>query len=132
MQLKGYADGWSDSAVRRYARDAGPLLGKLNHLIRCDCTTRNENKARGVQEAMDDLERRIAALAEEDRQAAERPGLNGLEVMEYLDIRPGPEVAEALAHLLEIKRNEGDLDLKELQIRLDAWWKLRNKESDEY
>ena len=81
---------------------------------------------------MDDLERRIAALAEEDRQAAERPGLNGLEVMEYLDIRPGPEVAEALAHLLEIKRNEGDLDLKELQIRLDAWWKLRNKESDEY
>jgi len=131
-RFKGYADGWSDSAVRRYARDAGPLLGKLNHLIRCDCTTRNENKARGVQEAMDDLERRIAALAEEDRQAAERPGLNGLEVMEYLDIRPGPEVAEALAHLLEIKRNEGDLDLKELQIRLDAWWKLRNKESDEY
>ena len=131
-RFKGYADGWSDSAVRRYARDAGPLLGKLNHLIRCDCTTRNENKARGVQEAMDDLERRIAALAEEDRQAAERPGLNGLEVMEYLDIGPGPAVAEALAHLLDIKRNEGDLDLKELQIRLDAWWKLRNKESDEH
>ncbi len=131
-RFKGYADGWSDSAVRRYARDAGPLLGKLNHLIRCDCTTRNEDKARGVQEAMDDLERRIAILAEEDRQAAERPGLNGVEVMQYLDLEPGPEVAEALAYLLEIKRNEGELEVKELRIRLDAWWKLREKESNKH
>ena len=128
-RFKGYVDGWSDSAVRRYARDAGPLLGKLNHLIRCDCTTRNEVKARGIQEAMDDLERRIAALAEEDRQAAERPGLDGTAVMEHLNIEPGPDVAEALSYLLEIKRTEGDLDSKELRIRLDAWWALRNQES---
>ena len=103
-----------DGLIRstEYARDTGPLLGKLNHLIRCDCTTRNEVKARGIQEAMDDLERRIAALAEEDRQAAERPGLDGTAVMEHLNIEPGPDVAEALSYLLEIKRTEGDLDSK--------------------
>ena len=78
---------------------------------------------------MDDLERRIAALAEEDRQAAERPGLDGTAVMEHLNIEPGPDVAEALSYLLEIKRTEGDLDSKELRIRLDAWWALRNQES---
>ncbi|NNC80107.1 MAG: HDIG domain-containing protein [Acidimicrobiales bacterium] len=126
-RFKGYSDGWSDSAVRRYAREAGPLLGDLNHLIRCDCTTRNKQKAAGIQAAMDDLERRIAELAEADRRAAERPDMDGSDVMAYLDIPPGPAVGEAVRMLLEIKRAEGQLDRGELESRLDAWWAERTR-----
>ncbi|MDG2427292.1 MAG: HDIG domain-containing protein [Acidimicrobiales bacterium] len=125
-RFKGYADGWSDAAVRRYARDAGPLLGRLNHLIRCDCTTRNQEKAAGIQALMDDLERRISELAEEARQASERPGMDGAAVMNHLGIGPGREVGEALAFLMELKRAEGDLDQPELETRLDAWWTKRS------
>ena len=124
-RFKGYSDGWSDSAVRRYARDAGPLLGRLNHMIRCDCTTRNREKAAGIQAAMDDLETRIQSLAEEERSAAERPGLDGQVVMEHLGLEPGREVGEALAFLLAIKRSAGDLETEELLRRLDAWWAER-------
>ena len=124
-RFKGYSDGWSDSAVRRYARDAGPLLGRLNHMIRCDCTTRNREKAAGIQAAMDDLETRIQSLAEEERRAAERPGLDGQVVMEHLGLEPGREIGEALAFLLAIKRSAGDLETEELLRRLDAWWAER-------
>ncbi len=124
-RFKDYSDGWSDSAVRRYARDAGPLLGRLNHMIRCDCTTRNREKAAGIQAAMDDLETRIQSLAEEERRAAERPGLDGQVVMEHLGLEPGREVGEALAFLLAIKRSAGDLETEELLRRLDAWWAER-------
>jgi len=125
-RFKGYADGWSDAAVRRYARDAGPLLGRLNQLIRCDCTTRNRAKAAGIQAQMDDLEFRIAELAEQARRDAERPGMDGAAVMAHLGLEPGREVGEALAHLLEVKRAEGDLDRSELEARLDAWWAGRS------
>ena len=125
-RFKGYSDGWSDAAVRRYARDAGPLLGRLNHLIRCDCTTRNQVKAAGIQAAMDELELRICELAEEARHAAERPGMDGAEVMAHLGIGPGRHVGEALAHLLVLKRDEGDLERSELEARLDAWWAARS------
>jgi len=125
-RFKGYSDGWSDAAVRRYARDAGPLLGRLNHLIRCDCTTRNQVKAAGIQAAMDELELRICELAEEARRAAERPGMDGAEVMAHLGIGPGRHVGEALAHLLVLKRDEGDLERSELEARLDAWWAARS------
>lgn len=121
-RFKGYADGWTDSAVRRYARDAGHLLGVLNELVRCDCTTRNRAKEAGLHRDLDDLERRIKELAEEDRRAAERPGLDGTEVMAHLGIGPGPDVGRALAYLLEIKRSEGDLPREELLRRLDEWW----------
>ncbi len=121
-RFKGYAEGWSDAAVRRYARDAGPLLGRLNHLIRCDCTTRNKEKAAGIQAQMDDLESRIAELAEQARLDAERPGMDGAAVMAYLGLEPGREVGEALAFLLAVKRDEGDLERSELEARLDAWW----------
>jgi poly(A) polymerase len=124
-RFKGYAEGWSDSAVRRYARNAGPLLGTLNELVRCDCTTRNRAKAENLQRDIDDLERRIKVLAEEDRRAAERPGLDGTQVMEHLGLPPGPEVGQALAHLLELKRTEGDLARDELLRRLEAWWEAR-------
>jgi len=125
-RFKGYSDGWSDAAVRRYAREAGPLLGQLNHLIRCDCTTRNARKLEGIQRAMDDLERRIGELAEDDRRAAERPDMDGRAVMDYLGLEPGREVGEAVKMLLEIKRAEGTLELHELQARLDAWWAGRS------
>ncbi len=121
-RFKGYADGWSDSAVRRYARDAGHLLGKLNTLVRCDCTTRNPRKRLELQEHVDALEERINALAEADRVAAERPDMDGKAVMDYLDLPPGPYVGKALAFLLELKRTEGSLDQSELEARLDAWW----------
>lgn len=124
-RFKGYSGGWSDSAVRRYARDAGPLLGDLNELVRCDCTTRNRRRAEDLQHHVDDLERRIAELAEADRRAAERPLIDGDAVMDRLGIGPGRDVGEALRFLLELRRAEPDLDYEETGIRLDQWWESR-------
>jgi poly(A) polymerase len=121
-RFKGFADGWSDSAVRRYARDCGHLLGLLNELVRSDCTTRNRRKALELQHHVDELEERIAELAEADRLAAERPLLDGDAVMNHLGLEPGPEVGKALAFLLELRRSEPDLDLEKTIIRLDDWW----------
>ena len=121
-RFKGYADGWSDTAVRRYARDAGPLLGRLNALVRSDCTTRNKAKAQKIQEWIDDLERRIAELAEEDRKAAERPQIDGAAVMAHLDIEPGREVGQIMKWLMDLKRSEGVLDDVDLLARLDAFY----------
>lgn len=121
-RFKGYSDGWSDSAVRRYARDAGHLLGLLNELIRSDCTTRNRAKEQRLQNQIDELEERILDLARADREAAERPQLDGKAVMELLGLPPGPLVGQALAHLLEIKRIEGELTPDEVEDRLRTWW----------
>lgn len=119
-RFKGYTDGdgWSDSAVRRYAREAGPLLGQLNALIRSDCTTRNRNKAQALQDSIDDLERRIGELAEEDRRAAERPQFDGDRVMTLLDIEPGRQVGQIMKWLMELKRSEGELPDAELEARI--------------
>ncbi len=125
-RFKGYADGWSDSAVRRYARDAGHLLGHLNELVRCDCTTRNLAKEARLMAHIDDLEERIILLAQEDARARERPQMDGNDVMEYLGISGGPMLGKALKHLLEVKRIEGDLPQRELEHRLDAWWAKNN------
>lgn len=124
-RFKGYAEGWSDSAVRRYARDAGHLLGRLNQLVRSDCTTRSQIKLANLHRDIDDLENRIAQLAEEDRLAAERPGIDGVAVMAHLGVAPGRHVGEALTFLLEVKRTEGELPHEELLARLDAWWATR-------
>jgi poly(A) polymerase len=124
-RFKGFAAGWSDSAVRRYARDAGPLLGHLNELVRSDCTTRNPRKRQELQHHVDDLERRIAELAEADRVAAERPLLDGQAVMEHLGLSPGPEVGAAMRFLLDLKRSEPDLDRDATVERLDVWWRSR-------
>ncbi len=121
-RFKGYAEGWSDSAVRRYARDAGPLLGRLNALVRSDCTTRNKAKAANLQAQIDDLERRIADLAEADRRAAERPQIDGAAVMAHLGIEPGPAVGRLMKWLLELKRAEGELPDEELYRRLEEQW----------
>jgi poly(A) polymerase len=124
-RFKGYADGWSDSAVRRYTRDAGHLLGQLNELVRCDCTTRNRAKAERLQRQIDELEERIVALARDDRRAAERPQLDGRAVMDRLGIDAGPDVGAALQFLLDLKRTDGILPVDEVEARLDGWWKDR-------
>jgi poly(A) polymerase len=121
-RFKGYAAGWSDSAVRRYARDAGHLLGLLNELVRSDCTTRNQRKRLELHHHVDSLEERILELAAEDRRKAERPLIDGAAVMERFDVEPGPMVGKALKFLLELKRQEPALDVEQTEDRLDAWW----------
>jgi len=122
-RFKGYADGWSDSAVRRYARDAGHLLGLLNELVRSDCTTRNNRKRLELHHHIDDIEARITKLAEDDRRKAERPLIDGQTLMKRFDVEPGPIVGRALKFLLELKRAEPELDLSATEARLDEWWK---------
>jgi len=126
LRFHTYRLGWSDSAVRRYVRDAGDLLHELNVLTRCDCTTRNERKARQLSSRMDDLEARIDALAEEEEIAKIRPELDGKAVMDHLDLAPGPEIGEALAFLLEIRLDEGPIGVDESKARLDRWWHQRS------
>lgn len=120
-RFKGFDGGWSDSAVRRYVTDAGPLLSKLNQLVRADCTTRNPQKAARLQRLVDDLEQRIQEIAAADRRAAERPQIDGDTVMSHLGIGPGPLVGKALRWLLELKRSEGILPEDELVARLKQW-----------
>jgi tRNA nucleotidyltransferase/poly(A) polymerase len=116
-----YRLGWTDSAVRRYVRDAGELLGDLNRLVRADCTTRNVEKARRLAQRMDELERRIAEVAQREEIARIRPELDGRQVMAYLGVEPGPIVGRALDHLLEIRLDEGLLGEDEIYRRLDEW-----------
>ena len=125
LRFHTYQMGWTDSAVRRYVRDAGELLNELNVLTRCDCTTRNEKKARLLSERMDDLENRIAELAGKEELAALRPEMDGVQVMEFLGIRPGREVGEALDFLMEIRLEEGLVGDHEIRERLKAWWTNR-------
>jgi poly(A) polymerase len=126
LRFHGYQDDvWSDSAVRRYARDAGDLLDELNELTRCDCTTRNERKARMLAARMDALEARIAELREREELASIRPDIDGNRVMELLGIGPGRAVGEALDMLLEARLEEGPLGQEEAERRLLAWWESR-------
>jgi poly(A) polymerase len=113
---------WTDAAVRRYVRDAGPLLHELNELTRCDCTTRNERKAKMLAARMDALEERIAELREREELESIRPDIDGQTVMAHLGIPPGRAVGEALAMLLEARLEEGPLGEEEAFRRLDGWW----------
>ncbi len=126
LRFHTYRMGWTDSAVRRYVRDAGPLLDLLNELTRCDCTTRNAAKARALARRMDELEARIADLQSREQLAAIRPDLDGRQVMDALGVRPGPVVGEALAYLLELRLDEGPLGPEEARRRLDEWWARRS------
>jgi poly(A) polymerase len=128
-RFHGYQHGWEDSAVRRYARDAGPLLGDLNELVRCDCTTRHPEKVRGLQRRMDELEGRIRQLAIDEARKAERPELDGAEIMELLDIPPGRVVGEARTMLLEHAREHGALDRDEAVALLRSWWSARRTDT---
>ncbi len=131
LRFHTYRLGWTDSAVRRYVNDAGPLLAPLNELTRKDCTTRNERKAAELAKRMDELEARIAELQEKEELAAIRPDLDGRQVMERLGVRPGPVVGEALSHLLELRLEEGPLGEEEAGRRLDQWWRERQAERPE-
>ena len=121
LRFHTYRMGWTDSAVRRYARDAGPLLDDLNNLTRSDCTTRNAKKAADLARRMDALEQRIAELRAQEELAAMRPQLDGRRVMEFLGVEPGPLVGEALAYLLEIRLDEGPIDDADAFARLESW-----------
>jgi poly(A) polymerase len=128
LRFHTYSMGWTDSAVRRYVRDAGPYLRELNVLTRGDCTTRNEARARQLATRMDDLETRIDELATREELAAIRPELNGGQVMEQLGIGPGRQVGAALAYLLEIRLEEGLLGEQAVRERLDDWWRTNRRE----
>ncbi|MGH9228786.1 MAG: CCA tRNA nucleotidyltransferase [Acidimicrobiales bacterium] len=131
LRFHGYRDDvWTDAAVRRYARDAGPLVDDLNELTRCDCTTRNERRARMLAKRMDDLEARIAELREREELERIRPDIDGNRVMELLGIKPGPVVGEALAMLLEARLDEGPLGQAEAERRLLSWWEQRRRRSE--
>lgn len=122
LRFHGYAEGeWTDSAVRRYVRDAGPLLDRLHVLTRSDCTTRNKRKAQTLKAAYDDLETRIARLAEAEELAAIRPALDGQQVMAYLRIPPGPLVGAALTFLLELWLEHGPMSREETYAAVRSW-----------
>jgi len=127
LRFHTYRLGWTDRAVRRYVRDAGPLLDRLNELTRCDCTTRNAAKARALDRRMDELVARIATLREQEELDAMRPDLDGAQVMDHLGIAPGREVGQALAFLLELRIEEGPLGEEEAFRRLDAWGAGRSR-----
>jgi poly(A) polymerase len=125
LRFHGYGEGWTDAAVRRYVRDAGPLLDRLNQLTRADVTTRNAERATRFATLQDDLEERIAVLAEEENLEAMRPPLDGRQVMERLGIGPGPVVGEALAYLMEVRMERGPVPEDEADELLEAWAKER-------
>jgi poly(A) polymerase len=129
LRFHTYGMGWTDSAVRRYVRDAGDLLDALNELTRSDCTTRNAAKAKALAARMDELERRIAELREKEELAAIRPDLDGRDVMTHLGVGPGPAVGRALAFLLEARLDEGPHSRQEALDLLDRWWADQPKTS---
>lgn len=122
LRFHTYRLGWTDRAVRRYVRDAGPLLDRLNELTRCDCTTRNATKAKALGRRMDELESRITELRSQEELDALRPDLDGAQVMDQLGLSPGREVGRALAFLLELRLEEGPLGEHEARRRLTTWW----------
>ncbi len=126
LRFHGYGEGgWTDSAVRRYVTDAGPLLERLHRLTRSDCTTRNLRKAARLSAAYDDLEVRIARLQEQEELDSIRPDLDGTQIMEILGLRPGREVGEAYKHLLELRMEQGPLGPDAAREELLSWWASR-------
>ncbi|MGB9223668.1 CCA tRNA nucleotidyltransferase [Mycobacterium sp.] len=126
LRFHGYGDGkWTDSAVRRYVADAGPLLPRLHKLVRADCTTRNQRRAARLRASYDRLEDRIAELAAQEDLARVRPDLDGNAIMQLLDIPPGPLVGEAWNYLKELRLDRGPLTDEEATAELLAWWQSR-------
>ena len=125
LRFHGYGNGeWTDSAVRRYVRDAGDLLEHLHVLTRADCTTRNRAKAEALAKSYDSLEDRITKLAQEEELSKIRPDLDGQEIMKVLGIKPGPLVGKAYEHLLELRIEEGPLGKERAEMELLTWWRL--------
>jgi poly(A) polymerase len=123
LRFHGYGDGeWTDSAVRRYVRDAGDQLERLHVLTRADCTTRNQRKAERLRRTYDELEARIARLSEEEELAAMRPDLDGTQIMDALGIGPGPEVGKAYRFLLDLRLDHGPMGEDAARAALLDWW----------
>ena len=123
LRFHGYGSGeWTDSAVRRYVRDAGDQLERLHILTRADCTTRNQRKADRLRRTYDSLEERIARLSEEEELASIRPDLDGNQIMAILGIGPGREVGDAYKFLLELRMDEGPRSPEEAEAALRTWW----------
>lgn len=123
LRFHGYGDGeWTDSAVRRYVRDAGPLLERLHKLTRSDCTTRNKRKAAALSRTYDGLEERIAQLQEQEELDAIRPDLDGNEIMKTLGVGPGPVIGKAYAFLLELRLEHGPMEHDVAVEKLKKWW----------
>jgi poly(A) polymerase len=130
LRFHGYSGGsWTDAAVRRYVRDAGPLLGRLHQLTRSDCTTRNVRKAKQLAAAYDSLEDRITALAEAEDLAKIRPDLDGAEIMRELGLGPGPLIGQAYRHLLDLRMERGPLRHEDAVAELHAWAATRQRDS---
>ncbi len=127
LRFHGYGSGeWTDSAVRRYVRDAGPLLDRLHVLTRADSTTRNRRKAERLREVYDDLEQRIARLSADEELASIRPDLDGQQIMAALQIPPGPGVGVAYRFMLELRLEEGPVGADRAREALLAWWPTRD------
>ncbi len=127
LRFHGYGGGeWTDSAVRRYVRDAGPLLDRLHKLTRADCTTRNRRKALALATSYDHLEARIAQLAAEEELNAIRPDLDGNQIMAILGIPPGPDVGRAYRFLLDLRLDRGPLDEDAAAAELKRWWSAQS------
>ena len=123
LRFHGYGSGeWTDSAVRRYVRDAGPELERLHVLTRADCTTRNRRKAERLRRTYDDLEQRIAQLSAQEQLDAVRPDLDGNRIMEVLGIGPGPEVGQAYRFLLDLRLEHGPQSADAAEEALRRWW----------
>ncbi|MBM9505963.1 CCA tRNA nucleotidyltransferase [Streptomyces sp. KK5PA1] len=123
LRFHGYGNGeWTDSAVRRYVRDAGPLLERLHKLTRSDCTTRNKRKAEALWRTYDGLEERIAELQEQEELDSIRPDLDGNQIMRILDLTPGPLVGKAYQYLLELRLEHGPLGEEAATEELRKWW----------
>jgi poly(A) polymerase len=125
MRPHTYKMGWTDSAVRRYVRDAGHLLPLLNELVRCDVTTRNAKRARAISRRIDELEERIADLRQREELEAMRPPIDGNQVMEHLGIDPGPLVGEVMGLLYERRIEDGPFTEEEAYRMVDEWWAAR-------
>ena len=124
LRFHGYGNGeWTDSAVRRYVRDAGDLLNHLHVLTRADCTTRNEKKAANLAATYDALEARITALKAQEELDAIRPDLDGKAIMDILGIKPSPLVGKAYDYLLELRLENGPLGEEKAKAELLNWWK---------
>jgi len=123
LRFHGYGDGkWTDSAVRRYVRDADEELIRLHKLTRADCTTRNEAKAEKLRNAYNDLEERIVELSKAEELKSMRPELDGAEIMKILDIKPGPIVGQAYQFLLDLRLDKGVLGIEKATEELKTWW----------
>ena len=126
LRFHGYGDGeWSDSAVRRYVRDAGDLLTHLHVLTRADCTTRNKAKATRLSGVYDSLEARIDILMEQEELSKIRPDLDGAQVMSLLNLKPSREVGAAMEFLMELRLDQGQIGEEKATIELLNWWKNR-------